>query len=273
MTQSGSNAAGFTLIEVATVCAIVGVLALLAYPNMVRFKEQQQTKAGATQMAGVLDTARSRAINEATPYLVYFNEQTVDANGHCGPAATIVRDSDRSYTITAGDDVQDVTLPEGTCEKVKPYSEAESSTLGNLLLPIEDLSTRSLGLLGLEGEDDGDSEEDDDDSSGKGSGGKGSGGKGSGGKGSGEESTVSDARVADVVVNGATFPVDGATGRPVIAFSERGIPVDPSNPTNWGSGAGAIYMTDGRSTVYAAVVQPLGNVQLRVFDNVKGQWR
>ena len=84
---------------------------------------------------------------------------------------------------------------------------------------------------------------------------------------------LSETRVADVVVNGATFPLDEESGRPVIAFSERGIPVDPSNPTNWGGGAGAIYMTDGRNTVYAAVVQPLGNVQLRVFDNVKGEWR
>jgi hypothetical protein len=84
---------------------------------------------------------------------------------------------------------------------------------------------------------------------------------------------VSETRVADVVVNGATFPIDEASGRPVIAFSERGIPVDPQNPTNWGSGAGAIYMTDGKNAVYAAVVQPLGNVQLRMFDNVSGEWR
>ncbi|MEX2204973.1 MAG: prepilin-type N-terminal cleavage/methylation domain-containing protein [Myxococcota bacterium] len=267
MTESRTNAAGFTLIEVATVCAIVGVLALLAYPNMVRFKEQQQTKAGATQIAGVLDTARSRASHEATPYLVYFNERSVDASGNCGPAATMVRDADRTYTVTAGDDVHDVTLPKEACEKVKPYDESASSTLGELRLPLEDLSTRSLGLLGLtEGEGEAEGEEED-------SSGSGSSGSGSSGTGSGEESTVSTTRVADVVVNGATFPIDDETGRPVIAFSERGIPVDPSNPTSWGSGAGAIYMTDGRSTVYAAIVQPLGNVQLRVFDSVRGEWR
>ncbi len=261
MTRDRNTSAGFTLIEVLTVCSIVGVLAMLAYPNMVRFREQQQTKAGARQMAGVLDEARSRATNEATPYLVYFNEKTVDGNGNCGPAATMVRDSDRTYSITAGDDVHDIPLPEGACEKVKQYGESgESTALADLRLPLEDESTRALGLVG------GLLEEEEEDSSGSGS-------SGSGSSGTGSDTTVSEQRVADVVVNGATFPVDEESGRPVIAFSERGIPVDPANPTSWGSCAGAIYMTDGRSTVYAAVVQPLGNVQLRVFDRVTGQWR
>jgi hypothetical protein len=74
-------------------------------------------------------------------------------------------------------------------------------------------------------------------------------------------------------VNGSTFPVDEASGRPVIAFSERGIPVDPSNPTSWGSGAGAIYLTDGKEAVYAAVVQPMGGVKLRKYEPGTGEWR
>jgi hypothetical protein len=219
---------------------------------MVRLKDKQKTREGATQMAGVLDEARSRATSEATPYLVYFNEDSADG-APCAPAATMVRDSDRTYTITAGDDVRDIALPEDSCKKVKKVSGDSTATLPELRLPVEDLSTRVLGVVGLgeEGEE----------------------GEESSGKGSGKETTVSDTRVADVVVNGATFPVDEASGRPVIAFSERGIPVDPTNPTNWGGGAGAIYMTDGKETVYAAVVQPLGNVQLRVFDNSTGEWR
>jgi prepilin-type N-terminal cleavage/methylation domain-containing protein len=264
MTEPRNTSAGFTLIELMTVCAIIGVLAMLAYPNMVRFKEQQQTKAGATQMAGVLAEARSRATNEATPYLVYFNEKTVDGNGNCGPAATIVRDSDRTYSITAGDDVRDIALPEGACEKVKQFGETPTEALSELKLPVEDLSTRALSVSGVSAPVS---------SSGSGSSGSGSSssGEGSGGEGSGK--TVSTTKVADVVVNGATFPIDATSGLPVVAFSERGIPVDPANPTSWGSGAGAIYVTDGRSTVYAAVVQPLGNVQLRVYDNVSGEWR
>jgi len=265
MNKQRNTSSGFTLIEVVTVCAVVGVLALLAYPNMVRFQAQQQTKAGATQMAGVLDEARSRATSEATPYLVYFNGPGGGGGGGggCGPAATMVRDSDRTYSITAGDDVRDISLPEDSCKKVQQVGASTEASLPELKLPIEDLSTRALGALGLGGVVGAGEEEDDDgESSGSGSSGSGSG-----------KSTVSETRVADVVVNGATFPLDAESGRPVIAFSERGIPVDPSNPTNWGSGAGAIYMTDGRDTVYAAVVQPLGNVQLRVFDSAAGKWR
>ncbi len=263
------RSAGFTLIEVVTVCAIIGVLALLAYPNMVRFKEQQQTKAGATQMAGLLDEARSRATSEATPYLVYFNEKTVDADGRCGPAATLVRDSDRTYSVTAGDDVRDIALPEGACENVQQYGAAAAAALGELLLPLEDLSTRALVVSGAESS----SGSGSSGSGSSGSGSSGSGSSGSGSSGQGSATTVSETTVADVVVNGATFPIDPLSGRPVVAFSERGIPVNPENPTSWGSGAGAIYMTDGRSTVYAALVQPLGAVQLRVYDRVTGDWR
>jgi prepilin-type N-terminal cleavage/methylation domain-containing protein len=244
MTHERNTSAGFTLIEVVTVCAIIGVLAMLAYPNLVRFKEQQQTKAAATKMAGVLGEARSRATSEATPYLVYFNEKTVDGAGNCGPVATMVRDLDRSYSITAGDDVRDIATPDGACETAKKYGAAATEVLAELPLPIEDVSARALAVLGLTAEED-----------------------------DGEGSSASDAKLAEVTVNSSTFPIDAASGRPVVAFSERGVPVDPSNPTSWGSGAGAIYMTDGRSTVYAAVVQPLGNVQLRVHDNVSGEWR
>jgi hypothetical protein len=73
-------------------------------------------------------------------------------------------------------------------------------------------------------------------------------------------------------VNGATFPVDPNDGRAVIAFSERGVAVDPAHPTAWGSGAGALSLTDGESSVYAAVVGPLGDVQLRVFDAGSAGW-
>ena len=59
----------------------------------------------------------------------------------------------------------------------------------------------------------------------------------------------------------------------MIAFSERGVAVDPASPTAWGSGAGGVYLTDGDSTVFAAVVSPLGDVQLRVFDTGSSTWR
>ncbi len=246
MTCSRDASAGFTMVELMTVCAIVGVLAMLAYPNMVRFREQQKTKSSATQVAGVLDNARARAISEATPQLVYINPKVVDSDGNCGPAAVLVRDSDHSYSITAGDEVRQIALDPGTCQATQPFGESGSPVDASIPLPSEDLAVRAQ------------------DGTGEGS---------SSGPGPGPSGAPEDEMLADVVVNGATFPVDPASGRPVIAFSERGIPVDPQNPTRWGSGAGAIYLTDGHSTVYAVLVQPLGNVSLRIFDHVSGNWR
>jgi hypothetical protein len=136
--------------------------------------------------------------------------------------------------------------------------------------------TETVGGLvgGLTGSSSGEGSGSGEDSSGSGSSGSGSGKSAStvaaAGKTAAAERT---ATVAETVVNGATFPIDPTDGRPVIAFSERGVAVDPANPTAWGSGAGAIYLTDGEATVYAAVVGPLGEVQLRVFDAGSAGWR
>jgi prepilin-type N-terminal cleavage/methylation domain-containing protein len=247
MTSNTNTSAGFTLLEVMTVCAIVGVLALIAYPNMVRFNERHVTKASATRIAGMLDTARSLAISEATPQLVYINPKTVDGDGNCGAAAVLVRDSDRSYSISDGDGVRQITLDPSACRVTQPFGESGSSADASIALPSEDLAVRGLEMKAeMASEESEDAE---------------------------ESAALQSQKVADVVVNGATFPIDADSGRPVVAFSERGIPVDPENPASWGSGAGAVYLTDGHSTVYAVVVQPLGNVQLRVYDHVSGAWR
>ena len=249
MAEHSETSAGFTLLEVMTVCAILGVLAMLAYPNMVRFNEQQKTKSSATKIAGLLDNARALAISEATPQLVYINPKVVDANGNCGPAVVLVRDSDRSYSITGGDGVREIALDPDACRATRPFGSDASLADASIPLPREDLAIRALAAKG-----------------------KGPGSPPSG-PGPGPDAAPQSEKLADVAVNGATFPLDADSGRPAIAFSERGIPVDPKTPTSWGSGAGAIYLTDGHSTVYAVVVQPLGNVSLRVYDHVSGDWR
>jgi prepilin-type N-terminal cleavage/methylation domain-containing protein len=271
MNHERTSSAGFTLLEVITVCAIVGVVVLFAYPNMVRFHERQLTKEGATEVAGLLEEARSRASSEATPYLVYFNERTVDGNGGCGSAATLVRDADRTYSVTAGDDVQEVKIDTTACRVAKPFGDPTTPIDVTIPLPSQDLAVRGLagvveGVGGVVGGLVG------------GVGGLVGGLLGGGGGAGGAEPTEPEAApeaptLAETVVNGATFPIDAESGRPVVAFSERGIPVDPANPTSWGSGAGAFYVTDGHETLYAAVVHPLGAVELHAFDNATREWR
>jgi hypothetical protein len=256
-------------------------------------------------MAGLLSDARARAVSEGTPYLVYFNAPSVDANGNCGAAAVEVRDADHSYSITPGDDTHEFHLPSGSCQKVQPVNTADSPT--PMPMPREDLAVRAPdgslvgavvdtaastlnstttavtgAVTGLNG---GSSNSGSgSSSSGSGSSGSGSSGSGSGssGDGSGSMATTSadgtatlqprTSTVAETAVNGATFPIDANSGLPVIAFSEHGIPVDPANPNAWGSGAGGVYLTDGTST-FAALVEPLGDVKLRAYDPASQAWQ
>jgi hypothetical protein len=197
------------------------------------------------------------------------NDPTVDEKGACGPVATIVGDLDRSYTLSEGDRQDEVSLSPEACKKVKQLGEEGSATPEDLAFPLDDLAARvgalAAPLLGGSEEDDGeDGEDDEEESSGSGSG---SSGSGSSGK------TARVATVAETLVNGATFPVDEESGRPVVAFSERGIPVNPQTPTRWGSGAGAIYLTDGESALYAAIVSPLGGVKLKKYEAATRDWR
>jgi type II secretory pathway pseudopilin PulG len=283
----------------------MGILAAMAMPGVVRMLQRQETKTSATEMAGLLSDARSHAISEGTPHLVYFNPPSVDANGNCGVAAIEVTDRDHSYSITDGDDTREFRLPSGSCQKVKPYAEDTSAEAPTTMpMPREDLAAKAsdaslvgavasatgglgstvAGLVGglVAGGTSGSSGEDSSGSGSSGSGSSGSGSSGSGSSGSGKSTiatTVAEttlpprtSTVADTVVNGATFPVDATSGRPVIAFSEHGIPVDPADPNAWGSGAGGIYLTDGTST-FAALVAPLGDVKLRAFDPASQSWR
>lgn len=260
LTEAGRDERGFTIMELVVVCSIMGVIAILAFPRMQSFSRAQETKESATQIAGVLEMARSRAVSEATPHLVFVNEPTVDEEGACGPVAVVVRDLDHDYTISDGDRQDEVSLSPEACKKVKRYGEDESATpYESIKLPVEDMAARAAALVsGLLGTD----------SSGSGSD---SSGSGSSGKSSGKTARV--ATIAETVVNGATFPLDEESGRPVVAFSERGIPVDPATPTRWGSGAGAIYLTDGQSALYAAVVNPLGGIRLKKYEATTQSWR
>jgi len=74
------------------------------------------------------------------------------------------------------------------------------------------------------------------------------------------------------MTHGSTLPLD-ASGLPVAAFSPAGWAVDPSTPGSAGSGSGAIYLTDGEASVYAAVVQPLGRVLVRGYDAANSSWK
>jgi hypothetical protein len=61
------------------------------------------------------------------------------------------------------------------------------------------------------------------------------------------------------------------TNVPAIGFNSQGIPVSLATPTQWGTGAGAYYITDNYRSVYAVVVLPLGGIRVRVLS-LDGTW-
>src|SRR5262245_55616289 len=137
------GAEGFSLIELITVIAVLGIVVAMATPSMVRMLQRQETKTSATQMAGLLSDARARALSEGTPHLVYFNPPTVNGDGECGAAAVEVRDADHSYSITAGDDTRELHLARGACGKVKQLGEGDAAQVANVRMPAEDLAVRA----------------------------------------------------------------------------------------------------------------------------------
>jgi hypothetical protein len=84
---------------------------------------------------------------------------------------------------------------------------------------------------------------------------------------------ATDDTVEEIVVNGASFPLSEGEGVPALAFDERGVPVSLDSPTQWGSGAGAIYLTDNERVVYAASLSPMGEVQVERYDPTTISWK
>jgi uncharacterized membrane protein YgcG len=286
---------GYTATEAMTVVAVIGITAALAVPNILRFQSAHAVHGATWQVAGMLQWVRSRAVHDATPYLVLFQEEE-RADGTHGTLALIVRDADGSYTLTPPDSVEEFKFDANVPSKVRQYAVGEEPPIyESMTPPFQDRSEIALG------EDEGtaqgqDDEEDDSSGSGSsGSSGKGSGksGKGSGksGKGSGksgkrkgkdspsEPEAISDdpgagqEPVSAIATNGTTFPVSEDEGVTAIAFNERGIPVSPDSPEDWGSGAGAVYVTDNESAVYAAVVSQMGEVSVSRYDPGTATWK
>jgi prepilin-type N-terminal cleavage/methylation domain-containing protein len=72
---------------------------------------------------------------------------------------------------------------------------------------------------------------------------------------------------------GTTLPVDPDLGVPIIAFSPQGSPVTIQNPSDWGTGAGGVYMTDNDDMLIGVVVLPLGDVKTIAYDDASRTWK
>lgn len=64
----GACQRGYTLTEIAVVCAIVGILAGIALPNMITWRRSQELQAAASAISTAMYQARTTAIGERKNY-------------------------------------------------------------------------------------------------------------------------------------------------------------------------------------------------------------
>ncbi|SHH95977.1 type IV fimbrial biogenesis protein FimT [Desulfofustis glycolicus DSM 9705] len=95
---------GFTLIEVCVTVGIIGILALIAIPNMIGWRAERQLQGAAREFYGNLQHGRFTAIREAVNVSMTINSPSGDYR--------IFVDPNQNYTLDAGEQVlRDVTTP------------------------------------------------------------------------------------------------------------------------------------------------------------------
>jgi len=330
---NGSGTDGYSLVEAMMVVAGIGIVTAFAAPSISRFKASHEVHAATWEVGGVLKQTRSRAVQHATPYLVLFQKEEVTAAGSRSAFALIVRDNDRSYSVTPPDEVESFSLSSDVGTRVRQYGETEIVPYPDMppveydLLPVfratgstnpagstSPVSPTAPTSVSIASAPSSGKPKKVKSIKGKGKGLSGSGGllggvtdlvggllgigSGSGSSGSGSSSgtgssgagsplatvraTTSSGSVDDpavhetveeIVMNGASFPLSEGEGVPALAFDERGVPVSLDSPTEWGSGAGAIYLTDNERVVYAAALSPMGEVQVERYDPLTTSWK
>ena len=95
-----SMEAGFTLIEMMIVVAIIGILSALAFPSLSTLIPRNRTKAAARELRNDIQKAKLEAIKQNADCLVVFTPQAGTDAGSC---VTCI-DLDNNDTCTAADD-------------------------------------------------------------------------------------------------------------------------------------------------------------------------
>ncbi|MFQ5698725.1 MAG: Tfp pilus assembly protein FimT/FimU [Myxococcota bacterium] len=268
MSNVRRSQAGFSAIELLVGLGIIAVMVGLASPGISAYMTQQATRESARDVASLLGKARSRALKDGIPYLVYFNDATASTR------AVVVRDNDASYSVTPGDSMRRVRLALQRNPDVYALGDAVVPLWMNSV-PMLDSATSSTALApGSAG-------------SGTGSGpgpssnsGPGSVRGPSSGPGSGlvvpsaptGTSTLATPTLSSGLRAGTSFPIDSSSSRPALAFNTRGLPVATDRPNTVASGSGVFYLTNASGALFGVRVNPLGAIEVHQWDGHAQVW-
>ena len=144
--------AGFSLIELMIVIAIIGILAAYMVPALQSYGIRESARSNAQNIAAVLADARARAISQGTNYLVLFSNPVVFSNPLAPTVAIaqVVQDVDADWALSAADITENAFAAQDSRPTVTPYGLGPASPFGTSPPAGEDFGiNRPADLSGL----------------------------------------------------------------------------------------------------------------------------
>lgn len=110
----GLREEGWTLIELMTILAVVGVMSTMAFASLKNYNRKEDARSAARSVAGALETARSEALTTGRmTWLVFKQPVNGVAPFAANQFAALIYDTNNDLQADAADTVRPITLPPG----------------------------------------------------------------------------------------------------------------------------------------------------------------